>query len=97
VVPLSREEKLHHILAAVAQSGMKGIPRSALETWIENTFRLSGQSTRELVKDLRIRKWVRETGGRYTVTEDGRKELEPWEAERVIAVTVRAPGLPSSR
>jgi hypothetical protein len=96
-MPPSREEKLHHILTAIEQAGALGATRSSLETWVQLTFRASGQSVFYFLRDIRVRQWARDKGGRYTLTEDGRKELASWEAERVIAVTVRAPALPSAR
>jgi predicted transcriptional regulator len=77
-----REEKLHHVLAAITRAGPLGASRDRLETWIQTTFHSSGQAMYVYLKDLRIRHWVRVTGGRYLLTEDGAKELVNWIAAR---------------
>lgn len=74
-MPPSREEKLHHTLAAIAAGGSQGVTRAALETWIQTTFRSSGQATYVYLRDLRTRRWVKEAGGRYVLTSEGAGEL----------------------
>ncbi len=87
-MPLSREQKLGHILAAISASGAKGAARAALETWIQGTFRSSGQATYIYLKDLRTRRWVREAGSRYWLTDDGETILTEFR-EREIGISVQ--------
>ncbi len=72
---------MHHILAAVQAAGPKGASRASLETWIQTTFRSSGQATYVYLKDLRTRRWAKEDGGRYVLTEQGALELRAFREE----------------